>query len=111
MRLVIPGHGAPFTDVKGAIARALARVDFLSASPKRNAENAVKVLLKFLLLSRQEIPLAEVWKMFETVPLLVSTAKRYFEWPADQMAEWTVHSLVRAGAAKRENGMLVNREF
>ncbi|MGZ8302819.1 MAG: MBL fold metallo-hydrolase [Telluria sp.] len=111
VRLVIPGHGAPFTDVKAAIARALTRVDFLSASPKRNAENAVKVLLKFLLLSRQQIPLAEVWRMFETVPLLVSTAKRYFEWPADQMAEWTVHSLVRAGAAKREGDMLVNREF
>ncbi|RJG15886.1 MBL fold metallo-hydrolase [Massilia cavernae] len=110
-RLVIPGHGAAFTDVKAAVARALARVDFLSASPKRNAENAVKVLLKFLLLSRQQIPLAEVWTMFETVPLLVSTAQRYFEWPADKMAEWTVHSLVRAGAAKREGGMLVNREF
>ena len=111
VRLVIPGHGPAFTDAKGAVQRALKRVDFLEADPKRNAENAVKVLLKFLLLSRQSIPLDEVWKMFETVPLLVSTAKRYFAWPADQMAEWTVHSLVRAGAAKRENGMLVNREF
>lgn len=111
VRLVIPGHGPAFTDAKGAVQRALKRVDFLEADPKRNGENAVKVLLKFLLLSRQRIPLDEVWKMFETVPLLVSTAKRYFGWPADQMAEWTVHSLVRAGAAKREDGMLVNREF
>jgi glyoxylase-like metal-dependent hydrolase (beta-lactamase superfamily II) len=111
VRLVIPGHGAAFTDAKAAVQRALKRVDFLEADPKRNAENAVKVLLKFLLLSRQSIPLDEVWSMFETVPLLVSTAKRYFQWPADQMAEWTVHSLVRAGAAKREDGMLVNREF
>jgi len=111
VRLVIPGHGPAFTDAKGAVQRALKRVDFLEADPKRNGENAVKVLLKFLLLSRQSIPLDEVWKMFETVPLLVSTAKRYFGWPADQMAEWTVHSLVRAGAAKREDGMLVNREF
>jgi hypothetical protein len=69
------------------------------------------VLLKFLLLSRQRIALEEVWKLFETVPLLVSTAQRYFGWPADQMAEWTVHALVRAGAAKREDGYLVNREF
>lgn len=111
VRLVIPGHGPAFTDAKGAVQRALKRVDFLEADPKRNGENAVKVLLKFLLLSRQSIALDEVWTMFETVPLLVSTNKRYFGWPADQMAEWTVHSLVRAGAAKREDGMLVNREF
>lgn len=111
VRLVIPGHGAPFTGVKAAIARALKRVDFLEADPKRNAENAVKVLLKFLLLSRQRMPLAQVWNMFETMPLLVTIGRRYFEWPPSQMAEWAVDSLVKVGAAKREGGMLVNQEF
>jgi glyoxylase-like metal-dependent hydrolase (beta-lactamase superfamily II) len=111
VRLVIPGHGAAFTDVKPAIARARARIDFLQASPKRNAENAVKVMLKFLLLARQQIPLAEIGTMFETIPVLVGAGQRYFEWPADKLAEWTVHSLVRAGAARREGEMLVNREF
>jgi glyoxylase-like metal-dependent hydrolase (beta-lactamase superfamily II) len=110
-RLVIPGHGPAFTDVKAAVARARKRVDFLEADPKRNAENAVKVLLKFLLLSRQSIPLAEVWKMFETVPLLLTIGKNYFGFTPAEMAEWTVHSLVRAGAAKRDEQTLVNREF
>lgn len=111
LRLVIPGHGAPFTDVKAAIARAMARADFLQASPKRNAENAVKVMLKFLLLARQQIPLAEIEPMFETIPVLVAAGRRFFEWPPAKLAEWTVHSLVRAGAARRDGAMLVNREF
>src|SRR5476649_167641 len=46
VRLVIPGHGAPFSDVAGALARARSRLDYLEADPLRNAQNAVKVLLK-----------------------------------------------------------------
>lgn len=111
VRLVIPGHGAPFTDVKPAIARALSRVGFLEADPRRNAENAVKVMLKFLLLERQQIPLAEVGAMFEAIPVLAGARKRYFKQGVDELAEWAVHSLVRAGAAKRDGEFLVNREF
>jgi hypothetical protein len=38
-RLVIPGHGAPFTDVDAALQRACSRLDYLAADPVRNAEN------------------------------------------------------------------------
>ncbi|HWJ95921.1 MAG TPA: MBL fold metallo-hydrolase, partial [Telluria sp.] len=56
-RLVIPGHGPLFTDVDAALARARARLDYLSADPVRNAQNAVKVMLKFLLLERGRVAL------------------------------------------------------
>jgi glyoxylase-like metal-dependent hydrolase (beta-lactamase superfamily II) len=111
VRLVIPGHGKPFTDVKPALSRALSRVDFLEADPRRNAENAVKVLLKFLLLERQQIPVADIAAMFDSVPVLANARSRYFDKDAPALAEWAVHCLVRAGAARREGDILHNREF
>ena len=113
VRLVIPGHGPAFTDVDAARKRAFARLDFLEADPLRNAENAVKVMLKFLLLSRQRIALHEVTAMFATVPLLVGARERYLQRfdSAAAIAEWVVHSLVRAGAAKRDGVDLVNSDL
>jgi glyoxylase-like metal-dependent hydrolase (beta-lactamase superfamily II) len=111
VRLVIPGHGKPFTDVKPALARALSRVGFLEADPRRNAENAVKVMLKFLLLERQRMPMDDVVAMFASVPILAAARERYFGQDADALAAWTVNALVRAGAARRDGEDLVNREF
>ena len=111
VRLVIPGHGAPFTDVKAALARAVSRVDFLAAAPVRNAENAVKVLLKFLLLERQRIPLVDVAGMFDAIPVLEGARRRFLHKPAAELAEWACAALVRAGVARREGAMLVNRDF
>ena len=54
-RVAIPGHGAVFGEVAQAVARARSRLDYLRADPVRNAENAVKVLLKFLLLERRAL--------------------------------------------------------
>ena len=113
VRLVIPGHGPVFTDVEAACKRAFNRLDFLEADPVRNAENAVKVLLKFLLLARQRIALTEVTALFGQVPLLVAARLRYlprFD-SADAIAAWVVQSLVRAGAAKRDGADLVNSDL
>ena len=71
-RLVIPGHGGMFTDVPGALARACSRLDYLAADPKRNAENAVKVLVKFLLLERQRIALADLPRLLASIPVVGS---------------------------------------
>ena len=59
-RLVIPGHGAPFTDVGGALKRAHARLDALSASLERNARHAAKVLVKFYLLEVRQVALQDL---------------------------------------------------
>jgi glyoxylase-like metal-dependent hydrolase (beta-lactamase superfamily II) len=58
VRHVIPGHGSPFTDMHGAIERALRRLDSFEADPARHAAHAAKVLIKFRLLETQ----AESWR-------------------------------------------------
>jgi glyoxylase-like metal-dependent hydrolase (beta-lactamase superfamily II) len=106
--LVIPGHGRPFTDVAGALANAFSRLDYLAAEPVRNAQHALKVLLKFLLLERQQLSLAEVTSMTATIPLMVSTNQRYLQRSDAELAAWLVAQLVRAGAARLDGEMLLN---
>ncbi len=110
LRLVIPGHGAPFTDAKAALARAGTRLDYLEADPKRNAENAVKVMLKFLLLERQRIALADVPAMFGAIPILAGARRRFLHKEPSELADWAIAALVRAGAASIDGAMLVNRD-
>jgi glyoxylase-like metal-dependent hydrolase (beta-lactamase superfamily II) len=110
VRLVIPGHGAPFTDARAALARAGTRLDYLQADPKRNAENAVKVMLKFLLLERQQIALGAVPAMFESIPLLAGARRRFLQRDPAELAEWAIAALVRAGAARIDGAMLVNHD-
>jgi glyoxylase-like metal-dependent hydrolase (beta-lactamase superfamily II) len=107
-RLVVPGHGAPFTDVDASLQRAYGRLDYLSADPMRNAENAVKVLLKFLLIERRAMPLADVDALFATVPLLVLARERFLPGSAAGLARWAVRALQKAGAAKVEGNMLLD---
>jgi glyoxylase-like metal-dependent hydrolase (beta-lactamase superfamily II) len=107
-RLVVPGHGAPFTDVGAALQRAYSRLDYLSTDPVRNAENAIKVLLKFLLLERREIAFGEVARLFETVPLLVLARRRFLPHPPAELAQWAVRALEKAGAARVREGWLVD---
>jgi glyoxylase-like metal-dependent hydrolase (beta-lactamase superfamily II) len=111
VRLVIPGHGPMFTDVKEALKRAFNRLTFLEASPVRNAENAVKVMLKFLLLERQQMPLAEVPALFAGIPLMQISRTRYLDKTNEELAEWAVQGLVRAGAARRDGELLRNHDF
>jgi glyoxylase-like metal-dependent hydrolase (beta-lactamase superfamily II) len=105
-RLVIPGHGPVFSDAGAALARAGARLDYLAADPRRNAENAVKVVLKFLLLERQALALAEVPALLASTPLVEHVRHAYFGMDHADLADWAVRALVRAGAARIDGAML-----
>ncbi len=107
--VVIPGHGAPFSDVAGALARARSRLDYLSADPVRNAQNAIKVLLKFLLLERQRIALAEIPPILQAMPVFESANQRYLHQTPEQLAQWATQQLVRAVAARIEGEYLLNQ--
>jgi glyoxylase-like metal-dependent hydrolase (beta-lactamase superfamily II) len=107
VRAVIPGHGAPFADVAAALDRAYSRLDYLAADPVRNAENAARVLLKFLLLERRRIPLADVESLCATVPLLVLARERFLHGSSEDLADRLVRAFVKAGAARVEDATLV----
>jgi glyoxylase-like metal-dependent hydrolase (beta-lactamase superfamily II) len=108
VRLVIPGHGAPFSDVAGALQRAFKRLDYLAADPVRNAQNGIKVLVKFRLLEKKRIPLTELRQWMHEVPLLATSNRMHLRMREEALADWTASQLVRAGVARVEQGMLVD---
>lgn len=107
-RLAIPGHGAPFADVGAALQRAFSRLDYLAADPGRNARNGIKVLVKFRLLERRKASLAELEHWMREVPLLATSNRLHLQMEDAALAQWVALQLVKAGAARLEDGWLVD---
>ncbi|HEY2605245.1 MAG TPA: MBL fold metallo-hydrolase, partial [Paraburkholderia sp.] len=85
VRLVIPGHGAPFTNVEQALERAFSRVAWLRADPARNARNALKVLIVFKLLEIRAMSFDTLLQMLDAAAVMRAAAsmlKPRGEWPA-----------------------------
>lgn len=107
-RVVIPGHGPLFGDVDAALGRARQRLDYLAADPRRNARNAVKVLVKFLLLERGKMPLASLPGLLASIPLIERVRSIVLDMDADALAQWAAAALVHAGAARIEGEHLID---
>jgi glyoxylase-like metal-dependent hydrolase (beta-lactamase superfamily II) len=105
---VIPGHGPIFTDVRTALETAHRRLDHLAGDPVRNARHAVKVLLKFLLLEHESMPLDTVARVLADAPLTVEAARRFIGLDTEALARWAVGELVRAGAARIDGDRLID---
>lgn len=106
-RLVIPGHGAPFTQVEAALQAAQSRIQWLSESPRRNSDNALKVLLAFKLLEAQRLTLDELTDMVRaSVQGNIAMQAHYPDDPR-AMAAFMADQLVRAGAATRDGDAVV----
>jgi glyoxylase-like metal-dependent hydrolase (beta-lactamase superfamily II) len=85
VRVVIPGHGAPFTQVEQALERAFSRIAWLRADPARNAKNALKVLLVFRLLAVRAMSFDELLNLLDSATVMRAAAsmlKPRDEWPA-----------------------------
>lgn len=110
LRLVIPGHGAPFTDAGKALKTAFSRIEYLAAEPLRNAQNAVKVLVKFLLLEKRHIAMAALPAMLASIRLIDEANRRYLRLERAELAQWVAAQLVKSGVAEIRDGMLLNRD-
>jgi len=85
VRTVIPGHGAPFTNVSLALERAFSRVAWLRADPARNAKNALKVLIVFKLLEVRTMSFDALLRMLDAAAVMRAAAamlKPRDAWPA-----------------------------
>ena len=107
IRVVIPGHGEPFTGVAAALDRARKRIAAFEADGLRVARHALKVNLMFALLDKQRMPLAEMPAYVARVGIYHDFNARYFRLPPAKLAELLVGELLKAGAAERDDGWLV----
>jgi len=104
---VIPGHGSPFTDVRGALTRAYSRLDHLAADPLRNARNAAKVSLAFVLMIEGRIALADLPARLASMSLLTRINEQYLHIEPARLADHLVAELEKSRAARRDGEWLV----
>jgi glyoxylase-like metal-dependent hydrolase (beta-lactamase superfamily II) len=107
VRVVIPGHGEPFTGFAGALERAFQRTAAFEADSHRVARHALKALLSFMLLDRRQMPQGELPAYLDRVEIYRRFNALYFRLPPDRLAEMLVAELERAGAVRRSDGVLV----
>ena len=107
VRTVIPGHGRAFNDVGQALECAFARLEGFEASIERLARHCLKALLVFALLEKRSMPLAGLPAYVRTVGICADLNARYLHMTNEALAEYLVADLVKAGAARCQNGMLV----
>lgn len=104
---VIPGHGEPFADVAGALARAYSRVAAFEADSTRMARHMLKVMLTFALLIKRRMRLDEVPAYCESVPIYRDVNRLFFRMESAVLAGMLVTELERGGAVRREGEWLL----
>jgi glyoxylase-like metal-dependent hydrolase (beta-lactamase superfamily II) len=108
-RLVIPGHGAPFTDVREALARAHARLAALAESPERNARHVARVLIKFHLLQVRSIARDALLEHLSGARYFRVIHERYFaEQPFEAMIARALQELAATRAAELDDDIVRN---
>jgi glyoxylase-like metal-dependent hydrolase (beta-lactamase superfamily II) len=109
-RLVLPGHGRPFTGIDAALGRARERLAALAASPARNARHAARALLKFYLLEVREAGFDALVAHCAATRYFPLINQRYFGQPFEDFVRMIADDLVRADAARVRDNALVNHE-
>jgi glyoxylase-like metal-dependent hydrolase (beta-lactamase superfamily II) len=107
-RWVIPGHGAPFTDVPGALARARSRLAAMRADPARHARHAAKVLLKYHLMEVRSQSVARLHLWAGDTPYLRAMWQRLGH-PQRSLHAWCdalLRELADAGAIALRDGVV-----
>ena len=98
--LVIPGHGALFTDVANALMRARQRLDGFVSSPAKHLLHAAKVLLKYKLLEFQTISRTDLFAWMDATPYCTLLMQRCYPQAGSAEAfDILLQDLVRSGAA------------
>ncbi len=105
----IPGHGRPFGDVPAAIERAMRRLDAMHEDPARNARNAIRALVKFLLLDRERVQFDTLAHDVRNASVLTHSASLMGMELRDAL-RWGVDELERQGQLARDGDWLVNRD-
>jgi glyoxylase-like metal-dependent hydrolase (beta-lactamase superfamily II) len=104
---VIPGHGAVFGDVAGALVRARGRLDYYRQDITRLARHCLKVILTFALLDKRRIELAGLASYLAANSLYRDLNQRFLGLAEQELVDYLVSDLEKAGAIGRDAGAIV----
>lgn len=109
VRWVIPGHGAPFSNIGQALGRARSRLDGFVKDPDKHALHAAKVLVKFRLLETQAEPWDALLSWFSGASYFTQVRQRHFdEIDAETWLRALVEDMCRRGALQMRDGVIWN---
>jgi glyoxylase-like metal-dependent hydrolase (beta-lactamase superfamily II) len=109
-RWALPGHGTPFTDLAGALARARRRLAAFVADPRRHDRHAAKVMIKYHLLEAQSCTWPALLTWLDTTQVCQNIWRRLGQ-PDGSLAafaEQLVTELVATGALQRRGDRVLN---
>jgi len=110
VKVVIPGHGAPFTDAAGALARAHSRLASFQTDPARHARHALRVLVKYHMMEEQSQPLDALCDWAAATPLLQALWDRYGRPTGTTVRDWAaglIQEMVAGGVLRLEGPLVV----
>ena len=109
-RLVIPGHGAPFSDVAEALQRARSRLARFRADPTSHARHGIKALAKYHMLEAGSQTLPELLGWFVATPIAQQVWQRVGrpEGSARAWGERLMAELIAQGALALRDGRVHN---
>ena len=104
VRVLIPGHGEPFTEVDAALERAYARLETFERDSERLARHALKVILMFVLLDRQRMAAAELPEFLANTGIFRDFNAQFLRLTPDALASVLTRELLATGAIERDAG-------
>jgi glyoxylase-like metal-dependent hydrolase (beta-lactamase superfamily II) len=107
IRIVVPGHGEPFTDVATALERAFSRTLAFEADSQRVARHALKVMLTFYLLDRERLRVADVPACLDTIGIYRELNAACLGLPPEALADLLLSDLQRADVIRRDGEFIV----
>jgi len=101
-RLVLPGHGQPFTDVAAALDASRARLAAFRAAPLKHRGHAARALVVYHMLEHRQRPEAALVQWIATTPIFLQALQCADDPPrASQAAQATVDRLLADGVLLR----------
>ncbi len=106
VRVVYPGHGKPFTDVKSAIAVSVEKVERRMAQPDLVGADLLKKIIVYTLLMHKSIPEKRFFPLLMDTYWFKETVTLYFN--GEFLAKYLeiTENFLKRGILKRENGRL-----
>lgn len=103
---IIPGHGAPFFDVKSSLEFNRSKLSALARDPVKAARNVAKSLFVFSLLDKHTMPISLVENYVATVPVFKQLDDAFLHIGLDAVAAMLKTELLAAGAVVLREGEL-----
>lgn len=107
--IVLPGHGRAFDDVNGALSRARGRINRYIENPLSSHQNALKVLVKFVLLEQQSITKEALFARTEKTPMFKALAS-HVQMQEREAINWAIDWLEQRQQLSVQGDLLTNRE-